>query len=242
VLIFAENVNLSREERELLPVIREQCAYVKITIQDRGNRIPGNILEKALETDFSTEDRDSGEGTGFGLAITHSILTRHGGHIEVKSEAGAGTTVDIYLPASPETSDAPNLQAVEAIRGPGRILALDDDEMMLDCIRMQGQRLGYEMGTARNGEEAIRMYLEAYQQGKPFDLAILDLTIRGGMGGKETFSVLRKINPSVKAVISSGYSHDPAMSHFEDHGFDGALAKPYTMKQLEEILHQVLGS
>jgi len=114
--------------------------------------------------------------------------------------------------------------------------------MMLECTKMLGQRIGYEVVGARNGEEAIQRYLEAYQQGEPFDLVILDLTIRGGMGGKETISILRKIDPSIKAVISSGYSQDPVMSQFTEHGFDGALAKPYTMTQLEEILHQVLES
>jgi|WetSurMetagenome_2_1015567.scaffolds.fasta_scaffold03640_3 PAS domain S-box-containing protein len=241
VLILGENVNTSAAEDDLLPVLRENC-YVKISLQDRGNGIPDSLMDKVFDPYFSTKDRGSDKGMGFGLAITHSTVMRHGGHIEVKSEVGKGTTVDIYLPASPQTPDAPDLQTPETIRGPGRILVLEDDEMMLECTKMLGQRIGYEVVGARNGEEAIQRYLEAYQQGEPFDLVILDLTIRGGMGGKETISILRKIDPSIKAVISSGYSQDPVMSQFTEHGFDGALAKPYTMTQLEEILHQVLES
>jgi DNA-binding NtrC family response regulator len=242
VLIFAENVTISVAEEDLITVLKEKY-YLKITIQDRGKGIPGNLLEKIFDPHFSTKDHDSEKEMGFGLAITHSIVTRHGGHIEVKSEAGVGTAVDIYLPASSQTSDAPDPQQTpETAHGLARILVLEDDEMMLDCTKIMGRRIGYEVLGAKNGEEAIQMYLEAFQQRKPFDLVILDLTIKGGMGGKETVSILRKIDPTMKAVVSSGYSQDPVMSLFAEYGFDGALAKPYTMRQLEEVLHQVLES
>jgi two-component system, cell cycle sensor histidine kinase and response regulator CckA len=241
VLILAENVTISGTEEELSAVLRENC-YVKISIQDPGKGIPDNLIDKVFDPYFSTKDRGSDKGMGFGLALTHATVIRHGGHIVVKSEAGKGTTVDIYLPASSRTPHAPDLHAPETIRAPGRILVLEDDEMMLECTKMLGQRIGYEIVGTKNGEEAIQTYLEAYQQHKPFDLVILDLTVRGGMGGKEAISILRKIDPTMKAVISSGYSQDPVMSQFADHGFDGALAKPYTMKQLEEILRQVLES
>jgi signal transduction histidine kinase/ActR/RegA family two-component response regulator len=241
VLIFAENVKISGEAEDLLPVMTED-RYVRISIQDRGKGIPSDLLEKVLDPYFSTKDRGSEKGMGFGLAIAHSVVKRHGGYIEVKSEVGVGTTVAIYLPTPAQTQDEAGMQAVAATPPPRRILVLEDDQMMLDCTRMLGQRIGYEAAGAKNGEEAVQMYLEAYQQEKPFDLVILDLTIKGGMGGKETVSILRKIDPSMKAVISSGYSQDPVMSQFVEYGFDGALAKPYNMQQLEEILHRVLQS
>jgi PAS domain S-box-containing protein len=239
VLILAENVKILAEAGDALPATREE-RYVKVTIQDHGRGIPNDLLEKVFDPYFSTKDRGSDKGMGFGLAIAHSTITRHGGLIEVKSEAGVGTTVDIHLPASPKTPDAQDMQTAQTIRRLGRILVLDDDQMMLACIKMLGERIGYEVQGAKTGEEAVQMYLEAYQQDKFFDLVILDLTVKDGMGGKETISLLRKLDPSVKAVISSGYSLDPVMAHFAEHGFDGVLAKPYNLQQLEEVLHQVL--
>jgi two-component system, cell cycle sensor histidine kinase and response regulator CckA len=111
--------------------------------------------------------------------------------------------------------------------------------MMLACVNVMVRRLGHEMEGARNGEEATQMYLEAYQRGRPFDLVILDVTVKGGMGGKETILILRKIDPYVKAIVSSGYSQDPIMTGYKEYGFDDALPKPYAIEDLEEVLHKL---
>ena len=155
---------------------------------------------------------------------------------------------------SNETSSAPHGAAREASPEHGleqssindqrstiqKVLVMDDEEIIRDLAQLMLPRLGYEVEVACEGVEAIDLYKEARASGKPYDLAILDLTNKGGMGGMETIKRLFQIDPHVKAIISSGYSNDPVMGSFKQYGFCGALRKPFTMKRLEEVLDKVM--
>lgn len=238
VHICARNTDITMTDKELFPVLKEG-RYVKISIEDQGVGIPVNHLERIFDPYFSTKNKGSEKGMGFGLAITLSVIKKHGGHVDVKSEMAVGTTVNLYLPASPPNHRGATSQDGEVAPMRKRILLMDDEEMLLVSTKLLLQRMGHEVEVVRNGEEAIRVYLESYEHQRPFDLVILDLTVKGGMGGRETVTILRKIDPHVKAVVSSGYSEEPIVANFRQYGFDDALAKPYTCKQLQDLLSNV---
>lgn len=162
---------------------------------------------------------------GLGLATTYSIINSHDGYITVKSELGVGTTFYIYLHASrkpiPKKQEEGAVQS--ALRGRGRILIMDDEEMIRLLLNRILTGAGYNVELAKDGEEAIKHYTEARESGKPFDTVILDLTIPGGMGGKETIKKLLEIDPEVIAIVSSGYSTDLIISKFKKYGFSAAV-------------------
>jgi CheY-like chemotaxis protein len=153
---------------------------------------------------------------------------------------GKGTTFYIYLPATARSNELEHAEGKPASRGKGKILIMDDEDMIREITGELLLNLGYQVEFAVNGSEAIDMYWEAQNLGKPFDAVILDLTIPGGMGGKETIKALREIDPKVKAVVSSGYSNDPIMAEFKEYGFCGVIIKPYRLAELSQTLHNVL--
>ncbi|VBB41712.1 putative Histidine kinase [uncultured Desulfatiglans sp.] len=227
--------------------------YVAIQIRDEGVGIPPEHLPKLFDPYFSTKSRGTQKGMGLGLATSYAVIRNHGGFIDVQSVVGLGTTVAIYLPAAVETPQeaAPHIQsprvAEEALprepaatSGQGRILVMDDEEMILDVLEQMLTLAGYQPVTAGNGEEALLLFKQARTDGEPFDAVLLDLTVRGGMGGKETLEALLKIDPGIKAIVSSGYVEDPVVKHYQDFGFSAAAAKPYDLKNLERTLADIL--
>jgi CheY-like chemotaxis protein len=180
---------------------------------------------------------------GLGLATTYSIINRHDGHITVESEVGVGTTFIIFLPA--HEKDIRKLEPIEIPKPEkpefftGRILLMDDEKSIRKVTKHMLSRLGYNPDFAKEGKEAIELYKGAIESGNPFEAVILDLTIKEGMGGVETIKKLMEIDPQVRAIVSSGYSNDPVMTNFRKYGFIGALAKPYTKKDLSDTLNKV---
>lgn len=227
--------------------------YVRMEIKDQGQGISEEHLPKLFDPYFSTKARGVQKGMGLGLATTYSIVKNHGGFIDVNSVAGEGTSVGIYLPAvSGGGADqgfalAPGLPEEETLGlGTGvaprkRILVMDDEEMILDILEQMLTLAGYDPAVSRNGEAAIALYKEGKTSGNPFDAVILDLTVRGGMGGRETLEAMLKIDPQVKALVSSGYVEDPAMQEYDQFGFAAAVPKPYDFNNLKKILEGVLG-
>jgi PAS domain S-box-containing protein len=235
IYIKAENIILPKEN--LLHL--SEGKYIKITLQDEGIGIPEEYLPRIFDPYFSTKQ----EGSGLGLATVYSIIQRHEGYITVQSKIGEGTTFLIYLPAIEEkTSEEGEEKAIRrTLKGEGRILIMDDEKIVRRAVAGMLGRLGYTVESAENGEEAISKYKEAKNSGKPFDTVILDLTVPGGMGGKKTIEKLLKIDPDVKAIVSSGYSTDPVMANYEKHGFKAVVAKPFDLKELNEVIEKVLG-
>ena len=230
IQVSADNVVI--EEGQVLPV--KPGRYIRISIKDQGVGIPEKHLLKIFDPYFSTKH----EGSGLGLATTYSIIKKHDGHITVESTLGEGTTFHIYLPASEKA--VPEKEEARLIKGHGRILVMDDEESIRKMTKRMLKDLGYESEFARDGAEAIQMYKAAGESGKPYDAVILDLTVPGGMGGKECVTKLFEIDPELKAVVSSGYSDDPVLSNFQEYGFKGALPKPFKYLSLGKVLYNAL--
>jgi len=247
IKVSAENIIL--EEYDLMPLLAGR--YIKIAIKDHGTGISQENLQKIFDPYFTTKQN----GNGLGLATTYSIVKKHGGHITVGSKMDVGATFYIYLPASfnkylkehaPERVDRPknkhlkNKYAGEPAVCKGKVLLMDDEYLLRDILCEHLKILKYEIEAAEEGLEAIRLYKDACELSKPFDAVIMDLTIPGGMGGKETIKRLLEIDPGVKALVSSGYANDPIVANYKEYGFKDVIAKPYEISELDEILQKVI--
>jgi PAS domain S-box-containing protein len=233
--MFAENVIV----RDIDGLPLKEGNYVKISIRDYGAGIPEELLDKIFDPYFSTKPK----GSGLGLAITYSIMKKHKGHIMVESQLGVGTTFHLYFPAVEKiipTQDSVHHHEEKPHPGKGTILFMDDQSEIRKLAGRMLKLLGYEVEFASNGEEAISLYKKALESKEAFDAVILDLTIPGGMGGKETIQKLREIDPGVRAIVSSGYSNDTIMSDYKQYGFSGVVAKPYETGELEKVLSRVI--
>ncbi len=213
--------------------------YIKITIQDNGDGISQQHLDKIFDPYFSTRQ----EGSGLGLAITHSIINKHDGNIFVNSEPGQGTLFTIYLPASDKSVNSiKTFKKIKRIKTDSRakILVMDDEELILNLAEKMLGYLGHEVLKASDGREAIELYKKQLYSKKPIDVIIMDLTIPGGIGGREAIIEILKIDPRAKAVVSSGYSNDKVMADYQRYGFKAAIAKPYKLAELQGIIDSIL--
>ncbi|MGA1874784.1 MAG: response regulator [bacterium] len=233
IRICAENILVDAHDR--LPL--EAGRYIKISVKDQGVGIPEGYLSRIFEPYFTTKQ----EGSGLGLSICYSIMKQHEGYITVESQVGIGTTFYLYIPAV-EKGVFKKEKTIEKslLLGKGKILVMDDEEMVRNVAGQMLIQLGYVIEYARDGAEAIELYKTAKEAGAPFDVVVLDLTVSGGIGGKEALEEMCKIDQQVKAIISSGYSNDPVMSKYKKHGFSGVVAKPYEMEELSRIVHKVV--
>ena len=238
--ITAENLQIeNKEQYPGLPL--NPGDYVHISFQDQGVGIPEAHLNKIFDPYFSTKAMGTQKGMGLGLATAYAIVQKHGGHIDIHSSSGAGTTVNIYLPAEsqPEEIDITTPSAGNKASPVKRVLVMDDEEMLRKLVRQMLERMGYAVETVKDGVEAIAAYQSQKDSGEPFDAVILDLTIKGGMGGEQTIRELLKIDPGIKAIVSSGYFNDPVMSDFQKYGFMGAMPKPYEKSALKKMLEKL---
>ncbi|HKB90542.1 MAG TPA: ATP-binding protein, partial [Opitutaceae bacterium] len=211
--------------------------YVRIDVKDNGGGIPPEILQKIFNPFFTTKKT----GTGLGLATVLSIVQGHGGQIGVESTVGQGTTFSVFLPESELEVETVSRRAPSLRIGTGRVLLMDDDEKISQLTATMLDSLQYKFDLAKNGDEAIALYKRYLNIGKPYDLVILDLTIIGGMGGEETFRNLHKLDPSVRAIVSSGYDSEEMVSQYLDMGFSGYLSKPYRVGELSKSIKAVIG-
>jgi PAS domain S-box-containing protein len=235
VMVTAANM---AESDASLPAGLAKGQYVVIAIQDTGIGIPKQYLSKIFDPYFTTKEK----GSGLGLATSYSIIRNHGGMIDVRTKSGEGSTFMIYLPAIEGKT------RIEAAVGPAKqslfrtasVLVMDDEEIIRNLTTEILGTLGHTVEVAKHGQEAIDKYESAMAAGKPFDIVILDLTVRGGMGGLETIQKLLEINPAVKAIVSSGYSDDVTTATYEKQGFKAFLNKPYDVDTLREVLNRML--
>lgn len=230
--------NLEVDGCDFLPL--EPGRYICISIQDQGVGIPKENLSRIFDPYFTTKQ----QGNGLGLATVYSIVKNHQGHLAVESEEEVGTVFHLYLPASskgiePTTADAGQQPNTDGSCS-GRILVMDDEEIIREIAREILNHLGYEVEVCGNGESAVERYRGALAAGQPFDAVIMDLTIQGGMGGKETMKALLALDPEVKGIVSSGYNNDPILAHFRQYGFCGMVSKPYTVRELRETLNELI--
>jgi two-component system cell cycle sensor histidine kinase/response regulator CckA len=236
IIISCENVNVTPQNK--LPLIKED--HVKISIRDEGIGIPQENMSKIFDPYFTTKGMGSQKGVGLGLAICYSIIKNHNGYILVDSALGKGTTFEIYLPATKKDIIEVRIEENVVRHGKGRVLVMDDEEMILKIAKELLQLMGYEVTTALSGEETIGFYRQAMELKKPFDAVVLDLAIPGGMGGKEVIRELIAIDPRVSAIISSGYLNDPVVKDFKTYGFLATLTKPYEANELDDKLQNII--
>jgi PAS domain S-box-containing protein len=233
--VSAQNEALGDDNPLALP----PGTYVRLTFADQGCGIAEEDLKKIFDPYFTTKLA----GIGLGLASTHSIISRHGGLIGVTSTAGKGTTFTIHLPSIGQTyakyqTDSGTQTA--GVHAGGAILVMDDEEMIRGMATNMLEYLGYQVATCENGAEAITQYKAARESSAPFAAVILDLTIPGGMGGKETAEQILATDPNACLIVSSGYSNDPIMADYGTYGFCGAVAKPYNITEFGQLLSRLL--
>ncbi|HOO45287.1 MAG TPA: PAS domain S-box protein, partial [Deltaproteobacteria bacterium] len=239
ITVSAKNTILESDSY-ISGILVPKGTYVRISIRDTGEGIPAEIRHRIYDPYFTTKEMGKNKGTGLGLTTAYSIIKKHNGYIFLETAKGKGTTFYIMLPALPDEDAAEKDEHPEQISGDISILLMDDEEMIRDTVSEMLKRLGYSIELCRNGEEAIEKYVLAKKSGHGFDAVILDLTIRGGMGGMETIGRLKKIDPSVKAIVSSGYTEDKVMINYTKYGFSGIVFKPYKMNDLKKTLLKVL--
>ena len=205
---------------------------VQIAIQDYGPGIAAGVIERIFDPYFTTKSA----GSGLGLATAYAIVAKHGGHLSVQSSLGAGARFVVELPATLATALPAATPSAPTLGGTERLLVMDDDEALRILFKAVLNQLGYEVHTAADGAQAIAFCEAASASGRKFDAVLLDLTVTGGMGGMEAAARLKEIDPSLKLIVSSGYSDAPVMSQFARYGFDAVLLKPWTVNEVSEIL------
>ena len=232
--IHGANVVHDREGR--IPL--EPGRYVRITITDQGSGISEEELPRVFDPYYTSKEK----GSGLGLALTYSIVKRHGGFISIDSTSGEGTAISIYLPAASAVAAVEQPQAETETTGSGRVLVMDDEELVRSVASEMLSDLGYDVEVAIDGAEAVSRYKQAAAEGRPFHAVILDLTVRGGMGGLDAMRVLLEFDPQVRAVVSSGYSNDMVLEKYAEHGFKNVLPKPYRVNEMGRVLGRVLSA
>ncbi len=248
--------NLELLNNQLPPL--EAGKYVRFWVKDNGKGINPEDLSRIFDPYFTTKEN----GSGLGLAVCYAVVQKHGGFITVESHLADsttythGTTFNIYIPALAEFSKPVNSTPAHTNLQNGntrqlplaplvknvRILIMDDEVILTNVLKKILSKVGSEAVIASEGKIALQLYREAQEVGKPFDMVILDLTIPGGLGGKETMKRLLELNPQVKAVVSSGYSKDPIMSNYREFGFQGILIKPFQIQDIYNLLDHLLSS
>jgi signal transduction histidine kinase/CheY-like chemotaxis protein len=234
--VQARNVAVSRGDGFSL----REGPYVLISFRDHGAGIAKNDLSRVFDPYFTTKEVTEGRGRGLGLAVSHSIIKKHDGTISVESDPGKGAAFHIFLPALPDKNPREDRAAEAPVAGTGRVLLMDDEQQVQSVVGEMLRQAGYEVSTAKNGEEAVMLYQQAMAATKPFDVVILDLTVPGGMGGEPTLERLRLLDPQVKAIVSSGYVDAPIMKDSARYGFAAAIAKPYDVNGLLAMMARVL--
>ncbi len=236
--IFAENLEIDHDDGAVLTPGK----YVQIRLQDSGRGMSPETLERIFDPYFTTKQ----EGSGLGLASAYSIIKRHGGNIVAESQPGQGTTFTLQLPATdsrPETEKIPDT-TFDPVRNerPLRILVMDDEAAICDIANAMLTHLGYQVDTCADGVEAVERYEQALAADQGYAAVIMDLTVPGGLGGKDAAQQILARDAAACLIVSSGYSHDPILADYGSYGFRGVLAKPYKISSLSQVLATVLAS
>ena len=210
--------------------LRRVGEWLEARFSDNGPGIPDAILDQIFDPYFSTKKT----GSGLGLATSYSVISRHGGTLTAGKSSLGGAEFVVTLPIAELPADKRASQAPQAVSH--RALVMDDEHQVAKVTCRMLTRLGLEAASAKDGKEALRLYKEATEEGRPFSVVLIDLTVPHGMGGREMIEHLLKFDPEAKGVVASGYSADPVMGKWASYGFVGSLSKPYGVQQLKQVL------
>jgi|GEM_PF-7061848 len=213
----------------------ENKEYVKIIIKDNGVGINEEEEEKIFDPFFTTKEK----GSGLGLAVTYSIIKKHNGYISFDSEEGTGTTFYIYLPAYEKVMDKISSKIKKRKKGQKRVLIMDDEPLVLDSTREVIEKLGYEVETSKEGLEMLSSFKRSVEENNPFDVVILDLSVSGGMGGREAAKILKTLRPEIKIIASTGYHDELFMQNYKEYGFEYVLKKPFDIEKINQLLLKI---
>ena len=209
---------------------------VMVSITDSGSGIPEEHLQKIFDPFFTTKDI----GSGLGLATCHSIIKKHDGNIYAVSTRGIGSTFYVLLPASDLCKTEQNLRTADIAHGSGAVLVMDDEPMVRGVVKAMLEELGYTVECTENSATTVALYQKRITEGKPFSAVILDLTIPGEAGGSETISLLKRVDPCVRAVVSSGYASSGIISNYRNYGFCAVISKPYRLEEISRVMHETI--
>jgi PAS domain S-box-containing protein len=230
--LTAENLKISENSHAAL----KRGNYVKISVKDTGIGIPENIQQKIFDPFFTTKQK----GSGLGLATSYSIIKKHDGIIDFESIPGKGSTFYIILPASVTDKDDNVDISVSGNKSTGRILVMDDEEVIRNTMDIMLSKAGFNTLLANDGNAALKIFKEHTKQNIKIDIVILDLTVPGKKGGKEIIGEIRKLNKNIPVIVSSGYSEDPIIQNPLDYGFTDSIKKPFIKKELTNIISKYL--
>jgi CheY-like chemotaxis protein len=231
--LYLETQNITLEGDYIRSFFVNPGNYVKVTVTDTGMGMDKGTQQRIFEPFFTTQE--VGQGTGLGLASVYGIIKNHGGHINVYSEKGLGTTFTIYLPITEKKITEEKSLPGEILRGKEVVLLIDDEDPIIDVASKGLKMMGYEVLAARCGEEAVEIYRKNHDR---IDLVILDMIMSGVSGGK-TYDLLKEINPGVKVILSSGYSMDGEASQIMARGCMGFIQKPFGIKELSPKIGEI---
>lgn len=235
LIVHGENLILDESSPSSVVPAPSGC-YVKMSFSDNGSGIRHDDLTSAFDPYFTTKS----DHHGLGLTSAYTIISKHQGYMTIDSEVGVGTCVSFYLPACLEETAVVSSTPFGKKNGSGKVLVMDDEESIRVLASEMLSTCGYHFEMAKNGEEAVTLYRQAQETNSPFSAVILDLTVPGGLGGKETMVQLLQIDPNVKAVVSSGYSNDPIMAQYQTFGFHAVMTKPYSLMELSDVMYRLV--
>lgn len=230
--VTAKNVTLQENEQVGLQPGR----FVKISISDTGSGIPRKFITRIFDPFFTTKQK----GSGLGLATSYSIIKKHDGIITVNSQPEVGTTFHVFLPAAEMQKPSEITIDDDFFEGSGNILVMDDDETLQSMMRNMLEDMGFTVHITSEGSEALNTFLHLRETSEPPIAVILDLTIRGGLGGKEIVREIRKIDNDIPVFVASGYSEDDAMANPRSFGFTDSLKKPFGLNEVVDLMKKYL--
>jgi len=210
--------------------------YVQIEVSDHGAGIMPEDLSRIFDPYYTTKRT----GSGLGLAVVYSIIRNHDGHISVDSRPGEGTRFTILLHAADREPDIISTETADIVSGTGRILIVDDDESVRSTAGAILEAFGYQVSLAEDGMDALKQYAAALGQSHPFRGVIMDLTMPGGISGREATEQILNIDPHAVIIVSSGYSTDPIVADYRSFGFAGSVVKPYRADVLLAAIQECL--
>jgi PAS domain S-box-containing protein len=229
-----KTVNVTDKDMRAKPYAPKPGNYVLLTVRDTGLGMDKKTMRRIFDPFFTT--KGLAQGTGLGLASTYGIIKGHGGYIDVSSKKRKGTTFEIYLPATKNEAEEEKEPSGEFVEGRDTVLLVDDEELVLDASEQMLRRLGYEVLVAGSGQEALALYAKNHAK---IDMVLLDM-VMPGMGGGETYDRMRKIDPTVKVLLSSGYSIDGEATEILERGCDGFIQKPFDLSALSQEIREIL--